>query len=458
MRPRPHLLCAQVLDTLRESGLTFNLSETPYSAYITIRKKFIKEYSPSPQPLTSSVSSHQADTHQLLQENSRLKEMLELEKTQHNHTKLQLSLREGELIQAIHGNDQNIEESRKQLKALQNSVANLSGDLAQEIDDHAKSEDAVRSLENRIEKLHSELEKEIKKNETSLEENESLREKLSDAEEAAINSQNLFRDLNAKLLKYELRNAELSNTDTGAMDSEIKALKGQIEGKDRIIALMKNQVELSLTEINHLRQFQTSSTLTQNIDKFDQPHVTDTASASTPSSFSDLKSGTSQLDTNLSGTYGYTGHTGNDTMEQITAVDKNDNLPPNMISQITAADCSGDTPADVSSISNQFSQRQSNRTDPAKYCQNCQNEISDEVDVPLPPPVYLYSFISECPSPWLHYDYCTPCLEVARFQNTDITGHIAQCEALVDQCWEGELEIHVKFYQDREAELANTTS
>ena len=169
MRPRPHLLCAQVLDTLRESGLTFNLSETPYSAYITIRKKFIKEYSPSPQPLTSAVSPHQVDSHQLLQENNRLKEVLELEKTQHSHTKLQLSLREGELIQAIHGNDQNIEESRKQLKALQKSVANLSGDLAQEIDDHAKSEEAVRSLENRIEELHNELEKEAKQNETSLE-------------------------------------------------------------------------------------------------------------------------------------------------------------------------------------------------------------------------------------------------------------------------------------------------
>ena len=175
MTPRPHLLCAQVLDTLRESGLTFNLSETPYSAYVTIRKKFIKEYLPSPQPLTSSVTtSHQVDTNQLLQENRRLKEMLKLEKTQHNHTKLQLSLREGELIQAINGNDENIEESRKQLKALQNSVANLTGDLAQEIDDHAKSEEAVRSLENCVEKLHSELEKEIKKNETSLEENESL--------------------------------------------------------------------------------------------------------------------------------------------------------------------------------------------------------------------------------------------------------------------------------------------
>ena len=150
MRSRPHHLCAQVLDTLRESGLTFNLSETPYSAYITIRKKFIKEYSPSSssQPLTSSVSSHQADTNQLLQENSRLKEMLELEKTQHNHTKLQLSLREGELIQSINVNDQNTEESRKQIRAFNISVANLNGDLAQEINEHAKSEEALRSLEN----------------------------------------------------------------------------------------------------------------------------------------------------------------------------------------------------------------------------------------------------------------------------------------------------------------------
>ena len=40
----PHITCAQVLDTLKKSGLTYTLNETPYSVYLTLRKKFIKEY------------------------------------------------------------------------------------------------------------------------------------------------------------------------------------------------------------------------------------------------------------------------------------------------------------------------------------------------------------------------------------------------------------------------------
>ena len=42
-----HVTCAQVLDTLRSSGLTYTINETPYSVYLTVRKKYTKDYSPS---------------------------------------------------------------------------------------------------------------------------------------------------------------------------------------------------------------------------------------------------------------------------------------------------------------------------------------------------------------------------------------------------------------------------
>ena len=52
----PHDTCA-LINALRTSGLTYSLKETPYSVYLTLRKKFIKEY--SPQPLTQSRNAQE---------------------------------------------------------------------------------------------------------------------------------------------------------------------------------------------------------------------------------------------------------------------------------------------------------------------------------------------------------------------------------------------------------------
>ena len=90
------------------------------------------------------------------------------------------------------------------------------------------------------------------------------------------------------------------------------------------------------------------------------------------------------------------------------------------------------------------------RTNPDEYCQNCKSEISAGV-LQLPCPVQYFDFITECPSPWLHYGYCTPCLENARIKDTKIIiEHISQCEALYGQCWENEHENHILHYQHTE--------
>ena len=91
------------------------------------------------------------------------------------------------------------------------------------------------------------------------------------------------------------------------------------------------------------------------------------------------------------------------------------------------------------------------------FCQNCKNELPDDFNVILPSPIYFYDFLAECPSPWLHYGYCTPCLVVARFtNNTSITEHIARCPALLNQCWDGEHEDLISEYKEKEAELADS--
>ena len=49
---KPEIACDKVMQTLKVSRLTFSVKETPYSAYLTIRKKFI----PNSELLPSALS------------------------------------------------------------------------------------------------------------------------------------------------------------------------------------------------------------------------------------------------------------------------------------------------------------------------------------------------------------------------------------------------------------------
>ena len=126
--------------------------------------------------------------------------------------------------------------------------------------------------------------------------------------------------------------------------------------------------------------------------------------------------------------------------------DNNDNLPPHLLS----------TPTSNSSAqcSNTSSRGPYYRTNPEDYCQKCKIEVSEVTSLQLPRPVQFRDFITECTSPWLHYGYCTSCLEAARYNGTEIVDHITQCDALYGNCWEGEHESHIEHYQRTEAENA----
>ena len=128
--------------------------------------------------------------------------------------------------------------------------------------------------------------------------------------------------------------------------------------------------------------------------------------------------------------------------KNVKGFDENENVKPN----------TNPLNVDLDTHSNNSSPGTCYSTDPEKFCQNCKSEISDETDVQLPCPVYYYKFVNECPSPWLHYGYCTPCLEVVRFTNsTDIIDHITHCEALIEESWDGEHESHIEHYKRTES-------
>ena len=177
----PHVTCAKVLDTLKYSGLTYTLNETPYSVYLTVRKKYTKEYSPS-------QHFHEHDT---VDCKDTLAKLLQEEIANHNLTRQELAQKDEQLGRAVDVNNQNIQESREQHFRQVNTINELKDDLAQEVDEHNQSEHALRKLEEEVKHLKDKLEKETQDKKIKMVEIESLHEKLEDAEQEIHNSHKL---------------------------------------------------------------------------------------------------------------------------------------------------------------------------------------------------------------------------------------------------------------------------
>ena len=255
----PYTTCAHVLDTLRMSGLAYTLNETPYSVYLTLRKKFTKECASRRPQQVSQVSRECQESSESQAKIFQLQEALKLEISRHEQTKHQLYLKDKELEKSCDINNMNIEESRKTHHNQITIMAKLTDDLAREVDEHAESENELRKMEEKVENLHTKLKEEVKQREDITERNEQLKEKLEDAEQATDNYSTMLSDLNKKLLHYEFKLADLASLDTAVLKARVKELEGIVEGKTRIISLLKHQAELSLKEISHLRQNRTSS-------------------------------------------------------------------------------------------------------------------------------------------------------------------------------------------------------
>ena len=114
MHTNPHLNCAKLLDNLRVSGLTYILQETPFSAYLSVRKKFTREpsalisehppnastptvFPPIVSPPTASPPGNQEIYQTCTLENSELLWDLNLECETHAATKMKLSAVDVEL-------------------------------------------------------------------------------------------------------------------------------------------------------------------------------------------------------------------------------------------------------------------------------------------------------------------------------------------------------------------------
>ena len=179
MQLNPHNTCAQILNTLRSSGLTYTLNETPYSVYLTVRKKFTKEYTPPRTQQAPELNNNVVD----MSKYEDILTKLHDEISNHILTKQELSQREEELSQSVDANNANIEDSRRTHFRQVETISILKDELAQEVDDHVQSEAELRKLEEKVEHLNVELEKANESTKAIAEEKISLYERLKDAQQ-----------------------------------------------------------------------------------------------------------------------------------------------------------------------------------------------------------------------------------------------------------------------------------
>ena len=505
MHTIPHVTCSKVLDTVRLSGLTYSLTETPYSAYLSIRKKFTKGFSPttssSTVSLSSSSTSDSAGTNKFSSD------------TQASETDAanQLIVKEAELSKLKKTYEKLVIESKNELSMLTSSVNKLTQELATEIDDHAESEQAVRKLEEKHETIKMELNKKAQ-------ENKALKDHISSCEAEVSYYQKHSQNIKDSLVETEIKLAEAHNAEAGILKSKVHELEGTVTGKNRIISLLKDQSVISEKENSNLKSklselqsslnyqsnptqkspiiFPTLASTLSNLVELNslrtktslKPCNPTPASPSHKLNFSDThtsqsdistltlndqkalaKTDTDDSDTShdtlydqiVSGDFLATEELSNEIDETNKDTDINDNIAPNpgrnmLLKFLQVAETSNPN----SSYSNQSSPSLMRITDPANFCNKCHTKPEyDDIVMDLPPPIYELNFIHDCPSPWLHYGYCTACLEVAWLESSKrghgnaITEHITQCPGLLDHCSPSDHEIYTQMCTDMENEF-----
>ena len=260
MLTNPHDTCAQIINTLRISGLTYTLNETPYSVYLTFRKKFIKEYTPHSQSITDAPHNApkphtESNVDQIKEHEDKIAQLqgaLKNEIDQHNATKHQLLETDAEAEKLDYINNMNIKESNELHSNHIATIHKLKSELAEEVDSHAQTEHTLKQLEEEVEKLQAELKKKMNNETSAVEEKQSLFSKLEDSEQAIKNLNPLTQSLNKKLLHYEKKQADLAALDTFVLNAKVRELEDAVNAKNRIISLLEDKSKLSQNEVDNL--------------------------------------------------------------------------------------------------------------------------------------------------------------------------------------------------------------
>ena len=204
-----HYTCSKLLDGIKSSQLDFLLQETPYSVFLTIRKKYIKNFKPASK---DELFENESVIEDLKQENENLRNVAKEITIENEANKNKVTVLEKRLEQAEEDMLKHLENEKNQKSKLTDEI-----DVLKKI--KKKDNDSIVRLTTDLSKSKSEL-KSLRKALANTEKmNENLRDK---ADNLNVSKCNLVKEkgklvAEVKSLKKKVRNMEeenFSNNDT----------------------------------------------------------------------------------------------------------------------------------------------------------------------------------------------------------------------------------------------------
>ena len=191
--------CSRVLNTIKTSQLDFYLQETPYSAFITIRKKYMKDFKHSTEDLSENIEVENI-IKDLKRENEKLTNYAKEKEVESESIKHKARIFEERLEKAEKEMLKHIEHSNKQKSDLSNEI-NLLKSLKK------KDNDTIADLKINLSKSRTE--------------SKSIHKELSNMEKKNENLKNKVENANASKRESINKNEKLA--------SEIKTMKKKIK-------------------------------------------------------------------------------------------------------------------------------------------------------------------------------------------------------------------------------------
>ena len=163
----PNYACGQILFCLKVSKLNYVVKETPYSAYVTIRKKFIRTEDDSHQTVHDNTKMCDNETELLKEKNKDLETKLALARVEFEEKEIykenlltKLSERETEIENFLKNEkslNEQINQAKKENNELRKAFDEVFNDKEGLEDKNANLEKEKNDLDDRIEELFREI-------------------------------------------------------------------------------------------------------------------------------------------------------------------------------------------------------------------------------------------------------------------------------------------------------------
>ena len=145
-------ICDQIIQEIRSSQLNFVISETPYSAQISLRKKFLKEFNPG-KTVQGNLATQQNYLEEALDNIEKFKVQSESDRDTIAILETKVQKAEADLYDSIEKQRNGINNKMEEIKVMKGALKNKDDEISRNKSEQAKLSKLVKANEKYIYKL-----------------------------------------------------------------------------------------------------------------------------------------------------------------------------------------------------------------------------------------------------------------------------------------------------------------